>query len=48
MAMTLRLFYGLNDVIIDAPDDDAYELVMGVARGEPTVEDTATALSAWH
>jgi death-on-curing protein len=42
------VFYGLNDVTIDAPDDDAYELVMAVARSEPTVEDVAAALSSWH
>ncbi|HYN28820.1 MAG TPA: type II toxin-antitoxin system death-on-curing family toxin [Dermatophilaceae bacterium] len=42
------VFYGLNDVTIDAPDDDAYELVMAVARSEPTVENNADALSGWH
>lgn len=42
------VFYGLNDVTLDAPDDDAYELVMAVARSEPSVEDIAAALRAWH
>jgi death on curing protein len=42
------VFYGLNDVILDAPDDDAYELVMAVARSEPTVEAVASALGSWH
>ncbi len=42
------VFYGLNDVALDAPDDDAYELVMAVARSEPTVEAVAAALSSWH
>ena len=42
------VFYGLNDVTLDAPDDDAYELVMAVARSEPQVEDIAAALSRWH
>lgn len=42
------VFYGLNDVTLDAPDDDAYELVMAVARSEPSVEDIAAALSGWR
>jgi len=42
------VFYGLNGVTIDAPDDDAYELVMAVARSEPLVKDIATALKTWH
>jgi len=42
------VFYGLNDVTLDAPDDDAYELVMAVARSEPRVEDIAAALRRWH
>jgi death-on-curing protein len=42
------VFYGLNDVTLDAPDDDAYDLVMAVARSEPRVEDIAAALRRWH
>ena len=42
------VFYGLNDVTLDAPDDDAYELVMAVGRSEPTVEAVARALGSWH
>lgn len=42
------VFYGLNDVALDAADDDAYELVMAIARSEPTVEDVASSLRAWH
>jgi death on curing protein len=42
------VFYGLNHVTLDAPDDDAYQLVMAVARSEPTVEGMAAALKAWH
>ena len=41
--------YGLNDVALDAPDDDdVYELVMAVARSEPTVEAVAAALASWR
>jgi death-on-curing protein len=42
------VFYGLNDVTLEAPDDDAYELVMAVARSEPTVEAVAATLGSWH
>jgi death-on-curing protein len=42
------VFYGLNDVTLEAPDDDAYELVMAVARSEPGVEDIVAALTSWH
>ena len=42
------VFYGLNDVTIDAPDDDAYGLVMAVARGEPAIDDIAETLSSWY
>jgi death-on-curing protein len=42
------VFYGLNDLVLEAPDDDAYALVMAVARSEPGVEEIAAALRAWH
>lgn len=42
------VFYGINDIVLDAPDDDAYELVMAVARGELTVEAIAAGLGSWH
>ena len=42
------VFYGLNNLTLDAPDDDAFELVMAVARSEPPVEDIAAALGTWH
>ena len=35
----------MNDVTLDAPDDDAYELVMAVARSESPVEEIAAALA---
>jgi len=38
----------LNDMTLEAPDDGAYELVMAVARSEPTVETVAAALGSWH
>ena len=42
------VFYGLNDVTLAAPDDGAYELVMAVARSEPTVEQITATLTTWH
>ncbi len=42
------VFYGLNDVTLDAPDDDAYELVMAVARSEPEIDEIAETLKSWH
>lgn len=46
--LAVVVFYGLNDVDLDAPDDPAYELVMAVARREPSVDEIATALARWH
>ena len=46
--LAVVVFYGLNDVDLDAPDDPAYELVMSVARRELTVDEIAAALAAWH
>jgi len=42
------VFYGLNGVALDAPDDPAYELVMSVARGEVEIQEIAGTLGAWH
>lgn len=42
------VFYGLNDVESDAPDDDAYNLVVALASGAATYQDAAAQLSAWH
>lgn len=46
--LAVVVFYGLNDIDLDAPDDPAYELVMSVARREPTVEEIAASLARWH
>ncbi len=42
------VFYGLNGIDLDAPDDPAYDLVMAVARREPAVDEIAAALARWH
>lgn len=46
--LAIVVFYGLNDLDLDAPDDPAYELVMSVARRELAVEEIAADLARWH
>lgn len=42
------VFYGINDIAIEAPDDDAYDFVIGVACGQISLEDSAQQLSQWR
>ncbi len=42
------VFYGLNDITLDAPDDDAYNLVITMASGDSTYRHAATVLAKWH
>lgn len=43
------VFYGLNAVHLDAPDDDAYDLVVSIAAGDTTdVTEIAHILARWH
>jgi death-on-curing protein len=42
------VFYGLNDVSLDAPDDGAYGLVMAVAADHLDVDVIAGQLGRWH
>jgi len=46
--LAVVVFYGLNGIAFDAPDDPAFELVMSVARREPSVDDIAASLALWH
>ena len=46
--LAVVVLYGLNDVDLDAPDDPAYELVMSVARREPSIDEIAATLAGWH
>ncbi len=41
------VFCDLNGIWIEAPDDDAYDLVIGVAEGRLDVPDIAVALAGW-
>lgn len=42
------VFYGLNHIEVDAPDDDAYDLVIATASGATTYEESAAHLAGWH
>ncbi|MBD2765722.1 type II toxin-antitoxin system death-on-curing family toxin [Kocuria sp. cx-455] len=42
------VFYGLNNVIIEAPDNDAYDMVVGVASGAVGHQEAANLLARWH
>lgn len=46
--LAVVVFYAVNDVDLDAPDDDAYELVVSVAGETLELAGVASALSAWH
>ena len=46
--LSLVIFYGLNGIDLDAPDDDAYDLVIAVASGNATYQQAATRLSSWR
>lgn len=40
------VFYGLNNIELEAPDDDAYDLV--IASGATTYQDAASHLAKWR
>ena len=46
--LAVVVFYGLNDVDLDAPDNPAYDLVIAVARRDVTIDEIATAIACWH
>jgi len=46
--LAVVVFYGLNDVTLDAPDDDAYNLVIAMATGTVTYQQAASRLASWH
>lgn len=41
------VFYGMNDVEVDAPDDDAYDMVIAIASGQLGYRTVAELLSGW-
>ena len=46
--LSLVVFYGLNGIDPDAPDDDAYDLVIAVASGTATYQDVSMRLASWR
>ncbi|WP_370291559.1 type II toxin-antitoxin system death-on-curing family toxin [Nocardioides sp.] len=45
--LAVVVLYGLNGRELEAPDDDAYDLVVGMAAGEVDVAEAARALGSW-
>jgi len=41
------VFYGLNGYELDAPDDEAYALIIELASGQPDYAKAAAALALW-
>ena len=46
--LAVVVFYGVNGIDLDAPDDDAYDLVVGMASGECNLARAAELLRSWH
>lgn len=46
--LAVVVFYGLNDATLEAPDDDAYDLVIAVASGQLEYSAVAGTLGAWR
>lgn len=46
--LAIVVFYGLNDITLEAFDDDAYELVIAIASGLATYQEAASRLASWH
>ena len=42
------VFYGLNGVTLDAPDDAAFDLVIGIATGVVAYPAAGSILGSWH
>lgn len=45
--LAVVVFYGLNDVTLDAPEDDAYDLVVALASGATDYQAAASQLASW-
>lgn len=46
--LAVVVFYGLNGVTLDAPDDEAFGLVMAVAAGDAGLDVIAASLGRWR
>lgn len=45
--MAVFVFYGLNGFDVDAPEDDAYDLVIGASTGSVAYAEAAERLAGW-
>lgn len=45
--VAMVVFFGLNGFVVRAPEDDAYDLVIGVATGAVRYPEAAEILSGW-
>lgn len=45
--LAVVVFYGLNGIELEAPDDDAYDLVVGMAAGTVPSEIASAQLGSW-
>ena len=46
--LAVVVFYGLNDVMLEAPDDEAFDLVIAMASGTVSYEQAAARLASWR
>jgi death-on-curing protein len=46
--LAVVVFHALNDLTLDAPDDDAYDLVIAVASGQLFYSEAASHLAGWR
>ena len=46
--LAVVVFYGLNGIELEAPDDDAYDLVIAVATGAVPYPQVAATLAGWR
>lgn len=46
--LAVAVFYGLNGVVLEAPDDEAYELVVAMAAGQVGHDVAAGRLRGWR
>lgn len=46
--LAVVIFYGLNGIDLDSPDDDALTLAMSVAKGHGDLDGVAASLAHWR
>lgn len=45
--LSVVVFFGLNGHTPEAPDDEAYDVVVGMASGDTSVSEAAARLAVW-